>query len=123
MNKISFKIKKWTPDGAYYDENRNKWVGPDYKEKQSIELIKKKRRTTPKTKTDKPTNWTANGWYYDDKSEKWIGPDYETEAEKKEKEERISRYYERRRAEGKGPTYEEWKAEREEEEKYKSRRK
>ena len=117
MNKISFKIKKWTPDGAYYDEKRNKWVGPDYKENQSIELIKNKRRTTPKTKTDKQPNWTANGWYYDDKSEKWIGPDYETEAEKKEKEKRISRYNERRRAEGKGPTYEEWKAAREGKEK------
>ena len=28
--KKKFPQKKWTPDGWYYDEKKQKWVGPDF---------------------------------------------------------------------------------------------
>ena len=28
-----FKPRRWTPDGYYYDEEKQRWIGPDLKKK------------------------------------------------------------------------------------------
>ena len=28
-----FKPRRWTPDGYYYDEEKQRWIGPDFKNK------------------------------------------------------------------------------------------
>jgi hypothetical protein len=110
---MSFKGKRWTPGGYYFDEEKGKWIGPDFNDDKSMGLLSK-RLIKSKKQPPKPLNgepkWYPNGWYFDEKMEKWIGPDFESEAEKQEKADRVQRYYERRKAEGKEPTYEEWKA-------------
>jgi hypothetical protein len=29
----SFKPPRWTPDGYYYDQEKQRWIGPDFKPK------------------------------------------------------------------------------------------
>ena len=98
--------KKWHPNGWYYDEKKEKWVGPDYQAEHGAKS---------------PTGWT-----YDRDTLLWNPPDsLSAEAEKKwrwdpekqiwidiEKERRIERHNQWRKEQGKGPTFEEWKKQR-----------
>lgn len=108
--------KKWHPNGWYFDEKKGKWIAPDYKYIQNGEF---KPEYEAEHGAVSPT-----GWIYDRDTMKWQPPDYLVEESKKkwrwdpekqiwidqEKEARLKRYQEFRKAEGKGPTYEEWKA-------------
>lgn len=107
--------KKWNPNGWYYDEEKRKWIAPDYKYVQDGKF-------TPKYQAEhgakSPTGWTYNRdtmkwdppkqlieeskrkWRWDEEKRIWID---------QEKEARIKRYREYRKAQGKEPTYEEWK--------------
>lgn len=115
---MSFKPKQWKPNGWYYDDEKGKWISPDFPENKSqvslMPSIKKRWKQPPKPSKDEP-KWYPNGWYYDEVKRMWTGPDYQTDEEVKEQEARKARYYERRRAEGREPTFEEWKAARERE--------
>ena len=110
---MSFKPKQWKPNGWYYDDEKGKWIGPDFPSDESKSLslrnvFKKRIKQPPKPSKEDP-KWYPNGWYYDSKAGKWIGPDYEVTPDP-EADIRLKRYYERRKAEGREPTYEEWKA-------------
>ena len=113
---MSFKPKKWKPSGWYYDDEKGKWISPDFSENKSqVSLMpsKKKWWKQPPKPTEGEPKWYPNGWYYDETRGMWTGPDFKTDDEIKEQEARKAKYYERRKAEGREPTYEEWKAARE----------
>lgn len=78
----------------------------------------------PKIYQARHGEWSPTGWVYDRDTQKWDPPEYlaEESARKwrwnedkriwvdQDKEERLQRYREYRKAQGNGPTYEEWKA-------------
>lgn len=113
---MSFKGKQWNPNGWYFDEEKGKWIGPDYTEGKSAPVTlrpsKSKARKQPPKPSKEDPKWYPSGWYYDSKTGKWVGPDFEVTPDPKA-DIRLKQYYERRKAEGREPTYEEWKASRE----------
>ena len=83
---VSLKTeKKWTPDGWYYDEEKERWVSPDYKDGKantSIPTYEGQRESYSRRQeaaSDFPTGdlkWSPTGWYWDEKKGKWVSPDY-----------------------------------------------
>lgn len=78
--------KKWNPDGWYFDEEKGRWISPDYKEARKNtsmsaheepkgKAIQQRKEVAPDFST-KEMKWSPGGWYWDEKKGKWISPDY-----------------------------------------------
>ena len=110
------KEKRWNANGWYYDEEKQKWIAPDYRYMHDGEFV-------PEYQAEhgakSPTGWTydrdklkweppkelmeesARKWRWDPDKQIWI--DQEKEARKQ----RYQEYWKDKRTE---PTYEEWRA-------------
>lgn len=61
---MSFKKKQWNPNGWYYDDQKGKWIGPDFRtETENREAAERKARYYERRKAEgrEPTyeEWKA----------------------------------------------------------------
>lgn len=63
---MDFKEKKWTPNGWYYDEDKGKWIPPDYR-------YMKDGKFTPEYEAEHGAK-SPTGWVYDRDTMKWNPP-------------------------------------------------